>query len=655
MDKNLTNEEMLRLTLGASCWTTNDLGGKLPSLRVSDSTSGIRLQGHEPKTPEDYAVETLKPTTCYPSEQTMAQTWDPDLIKRMASALADDAIEHDVDVVLGPGINIKRLPIGGRNFEYFSEDPLLAGTLAASYIDGLQEKHIGATAKHYLANNGELARRGNSSEIDERTLHEIYFRTWKYALVSKPWCVMESYNALNGEWMYRNVPALRYLREGLHFEGLLMSDWEATRNEADAINAGIDLTMPFRYKKEEERKQELQEGKIKEGALKQDAEHVLSLLKKNEEEKKLRHVDLTLEQRDQVAFEVAANGIVLAKNDGVLPLKKEQKIALTGIPCYERIFGGGSAMTEPIKPFVPLEKAFQEGGYSNAHFFYTVVDQYGKTVAVETWDDIKECAEQADVVVLAFGSGQYDQCEGRDREDISLPHDWIIMEKELAAHAKKLVLVVYGGTVFDLTPIEKDMNAILLCGYLGQNQSQATFAVLSGKVNPSGKTAETWPLSLMDVPAMHAKRDYHETVYMEQLKVGYRYFGTDIPVLYPFGYGLSYSHFTYGKLKADVQGNDVVCEVSLKNDSDVAGSEVIEIYAHPRRFLLPRPEEELRAYQKVHLEPGETKTVTLRFAKDELSYYDPDEHRWILEKGDYEIRWNKDAAHIIDKKMIRIQ
>ena len=591
--KQISNTEKLRLVMAKDWWETDDLDGKIGKIKVSDGPVGLRCLA----VTDSWANDSIYPSVAYPCYQMLSQTWNVSLAHKMGRAIADDCIDHNVDVLLGPGINVKRTPLCGRNFEYYSEDPYVAGMFGKSFIEGVQEGHVGTSLKHYCCNNREYSRYWWSSEVDERTLREIYLKPFEIAVQAKPWTVMTSYNLVNGIRMSANKKLNNLLREELGFDGVIVSDWEAVQNPLESLHAGLDLEFPHNEKHAEEMRAHLVAGRIDLECLDVSASRMVALAEKATEEKKFREVQYSVEERIAISQEVEEEGIVLLKNNGVLPIT-EGKICVTGAPAHLYYHGGGSSAVIPNRPYMPLDEAFRNLGY-DAFYTESIGKIYG--VLVSMGNLRKACAEsgKSDVTILTVGTGAGVEVEETDRQDIKLSPEELDALHYLRKHSKKLVVVVYAGSAVDLTEFDKLADAVVLAVFGGQNVSQAVANVLTGKVNPSGRLTETYAYSLADIPSEHTYRDESVMVYEEGLNVGYRYFETKgVKVLYPFGYGLSYSEFEYSDLKVEVKDDHVDVKLQVENVSDVDGKEVIQLYVNEVHPVVYRPVRELKALTK---------------------------------------------------------
>lgn len=649
--KQISNTEKLRLVMAKDWWETDDLDGKIGKIKVSDGPVGLRCLA----VTDSWANDSIFPSVAYPCYQMLSQTWNVLLAHKMGRAIADDCIDHNVDVLLGPGINIKRTPLCGRNFEYYSEDPYVAGMFGKSFIEGVQEGHVGTSLKHYCCNNREYSRYWWSSEVDERTLREIYLKPFEIAVQAKPWTVMTSYNLVNGIRMSANKKLNNLLREELGFDGVIVSDWEAVQNPLESLHAGLDLEFPHNEKHAEEMRAHLVAGRIDLECLDVSASRMVALAEKATEEKKLREVQYSVEERIAISQEVEEEGIVLLKNNGVLPIT-EGKICVTGAPAHLYYHGGGSSTVIPNRPYMPLDEALRNLG-CDAFYTESIGKIYG--VLVSMGNIRKACAEsgKSDVTILTVGTGAGVEVEETDRQDIKLSPEELDALHYLRKHSKNLVVVVYAGSAVDLTEFDKLADAVVLAGFGGQNVSQAVANVLTGKVNPSGRLTETYAYSLADIPSEHTYRDESVMVYEEGLNVGYRYFETKgVKVLYPFGYGLSYSEFEYSDLKVEVKDDHVDVKLQVENVSDVDGKEVIQLYVNEVHPVVYRPVRELKAFDKVFVKAHNKVEVKFRLEREVFSYFSSSKGKWTVNPGNFiiEIRRNAHEIELVERISINL-
>ena len=639
--KNITNEEKLRLVMAKDWWETDDLGGKIGKVKVSDGPVGLRCLA----VTDSWANDSIYPSVAYPCYQMLSQTWNLSLAHKMGRAIADDCIAHNVDVLLGPGVNIKRTPLCGRNFEYYSEDPYIAGMFGKHFIEGVQEGHVGTSLKHYCCNNREYSRYWLSSEVDERTLYEIYLKPFEIAVQAKPWTVMTSYNLVNGVRMSANKKLNSVLREEFGFDGVIVSDWEAVQDPLDSLHSGLDLEFPHNEKHAEVMREHLAAGRVDLECLDKSASRIVTLAERATKEKVLREVRYSVEERIAISQEVEEEGIVLLKNNGVLPLQ-EGKIHVTGVPAHIYYHGGGSSAVIPNRPFVPLDEALRNLGY-DAFYSESIGKIYGANVSMGNIRQACSNSEQSDVTILTVGTGAGAEVEETDRRDIKLTPEELDALVFLRKHSKKLVVVVYAGSAVDLSEFDRLSDAVVLAGFGGQNVSRAVANVLTGKINPSGRLTETYAYSVDDIPSEHTYRDETVMVYEERLNVGYRYFETKgVDVLYPFGYGLSYSEFEYSDLKVQVKDKYVDVSVQVENVSNLDGKEVVQLYVSEVHPVLYRPVRELKAFDKVFVKAHEKVKVKFQLGKEAFSYFSISQNQWVVNPGKYIIEICKNVHDI---------
>lgn len=646
---NISDVEKLKLVMAKDWWETDDLDGKIGKVKVSDGPVGLRCLA----VTDSWVNDSIYPSVAYPCYQMLSQTWNVSLAHKMGRAIADDCIEHNVDVLLGPGVNIKRTPLCGRNFEYFSEDPYVAGMFGKAFIEGVQEGHVGTSLKHYCCNNREYSRYWLSSEVDERTLREIYLKPFEIAVQAKPWTIMTSYNLVNGVRMSANKKLNGLLRDEFGFDGVIVSDWEAVQDPLDTLHAGLDLEFPHNEKHAQEMREHLEKGHIDLTCLDKCAGRIVALGNKAAAEKKLQKIQYSVEERINISREIEEEGIVLLKNNGVLPLEGG-KIYVTGLPSQIYYHGGGSSAVIPNRPFVSLDEALRNLGY-DAFYSESIGKIYGANVSMGNIRQACLHSDQSDVTILTVGTGAGAEVEETDRRDIKLTPEELDALRYLRAHSNKLVVVVYAGSAVDLKNFDELADAVVLAGFGGQNVSQAVANVLTGKVNPSGKLTETYAFSIDDIPSENTPRNEAVMVYEEKLDVGYRYFESrGVDVLYPFGYGLSYSKFEYSDLKINVEVDCVTVSFWVENMSDVDGKEVVQLYVHEAHPVVERPIRELKAFEKVFIRAHEKLEVTFKLGADAFSYYSITQNKWVINPGEFLIEIGKNAHEILLSEKIKL-
>mgnify|MGYP005774712053 FL=1 len=631
----LQTEQKLRLLCGNGAWRTDDLDGLLPQAVMSDGPVGLRTM----RKGADVREETI-PAVAYPSVQVLANTWNTSLAREMGAMLADDCRERGVNLLLAPGVNIKRHPLNGRNFEYFSEDPLLAGEMSKAYVEGLQENGVGACVKHFCCNNLEYDRLHQSSEVDERTLRELYYRPFAIACEAKPVSVMCSYNRINGTYASEYEKGFEMLRGDCGFDGAVISDWGAVRDRCAAAAAGLDLEMPFDEKNYKKLLADYEAGKLTDEQLDACAGRVIDLALRLEEMGKGKKVRSAVSEREEAAKCIAAEGMVLLKNDGALPLQAGAKVSVSG--CYAKpddarlLAGGGSSQVEWAKNAFDLPAALSACG------FETVYEEgFGIDTIWSFRQDVRAAAENAagsDVQIVCVGTGNGLEFEEGDRRSMRLP---AVQEKailEAAKRNKNTVVVIFAGAAIDMSAWIDDVNAVLFAGFPGMGGDEVLAELLAGKRNPSGKLSETFPLALADVPAANVPCGAGATLYREGLDVGYRYFATyGVPVLFPFGHGLSYSDFRYVGLCLKEENGALAVRFTIENVSARAGEETAQLYVRPCAPRVYRPDRELKAFSKQKIGAGGSVSVCCRLERSAFAYWSASRDCWTVDDGVYEI------------------
>ena len=653
----MTLEEKAALCTGASAWTTTPIERLgIPELLCSDGPHGVRRQAnvHE-------MGEKSLPATCFPTASCLASSWDLDLISQMGQALAEECKALGVDMLLGPGVNMKRSPLGGRNFEYFSEDPFLAGEMAASFINGVQSQGVGTSLKHFAVNNQEFQRFSISAEVDERTLREIYLPAFEKAVKkAQPWSVMCSYNKVNGTFASEHHHLLtEILKDEWGFEGLVVSDWGAVRDRVAALKGGLDWEMPGPQERRVKAVVEaVRSGELDEAVLDESVRRILRIVFKAKETAKTASFDV--DGHHELAHKIATEGMVLLKNNGILPLKGQQHIAVIGHAAEEAHFqGGGSSHINPTKVAVPFKELQAQAG--NAELTYAEGYPADNSSRPEMIADAVKLAQAADVAILYIALPTFKESEGYDRRDLDLTQQQVALIKAVSAVQPKTVVVLNNGSPVVMSDWIDGVAAVLEAYMMGQAGGAAIAEVLYGKVNPSGKLAETFPLRLVDTPAyLNWPGSAGSVRHGEGLYIGYRYYDArEVPVLFPFGYGLSYTTFAYSNLKVsastfkDVEGLTISLDVT--NTGQVAGKEVVQVYVHDQVSGLERPVKELKGFAKVELQPGETKSVSIALDFRAFAYYHPEYKQWITESGEFDLLVGASATDIRQSATVTLQ
>ncbi|MBK8027157.1 MAG: glycoside hydrolase family 3 C-terminal domain-containing protein [Chloroflexi bacterium] len=650
----LTLEEKAALSIGATPWQTlavDRLG--LPHITVADGPHGVRRSVDAAS-----LISSSHPATCYPVAAALAATWDKDLLYELGQALGEECLALDVDILLGPGINIKRSPLCGRNFEYLSEDPLLAGELSASLIQGVQSKGVGTSLKHFAVNNQETRRFTMNAVVDERTLHEIYLTGFEIAVKrGKPWTVMCAYNKLNGERCAESPSLLTsILRDQWGFEGFVMSDWGAVWDRVASLRAGLDLQMPGPSPHGiTEVVEAVRRGQLDEAVLDRTVERLLSIVLRARATHKTGTFDV--DAHHALARRIASEAVVLLKNEGgLLPLSGDETVAVIGKAALMPVFqGGGSSHVKATRVDAPVVQ-MQE----RAEVHYAACDDMAPVVDAAMIAEAVTVAKDADVAVLFIALPSRIESEGYDRADLDLTPQQVALIQAVAAVQPRTVVVLNNGSAVNMQPWIDSAPAVLEAWLPGQAGAAAVVDVLYGAVNPSGRLAETFPLDLSDTPPYLNFPGENDTVrYGEGLFVGYRgYEALDRPVLFPFGFGLSYTRFAYSNLRVSHDGftyaDTITVSVDVANTGARAGKEVVQLYVADPVSRLRRPVKELKAFAKVALEPGETKTVEMTLDARAFSYYDPVYGQWIAEAGEFEIAVGASSADIRLRKTVTL-
>ena len=655
----MTLEEKAVLLTGNGWWATHPIDRLgVPSISLTDGPHGVRKG-------QGAGLSTSVPATCFPTASALSCSWDADLIREVGVALGEESQAIDVQILLGPGINMKRSPLGGRNFEYFSEDPVLAGRLAAAYIEGVQSQGVGTSLKHYAVNNQEFERMATSSNVDERTLHEIYLPAFEIAVrEGKPWTVMSSYNLVNGVYASEHEELLRdILREKWGFAGFVVSDWGGINDRVAGLKAGTNLEMPGsgRYNANKI-VQAVQSGALSADQLDESVREVLAVILRAHDGHKAG-VSLDVDGHHALARKAASESIVLLKNvDRLLPLNVNELkgIALIGefakLPRYQ---GSGSSQVNPTQVSNAYDELVKIAG-DDQKFVYAVGYNSEGEVTERLLDDARKAAVRAEVAIVFAGLPDSYESEGFDRASLDLPLGHQQLIEAVASVQPNIAVVLMNGSAVTMPWADK-AKAIVEAWLGGQAGGGALADVLTGAVNPSGKLAETFPNSIYDTPTFpHFPARNRHANYGEGIFIGYRYYDTkNLRPLFPFGFGLSYTTFSYTGIKAaatSIKDTDALTvEVSVKNTGPVAGKEVVQFYLREQHPLVLRPEKELRAFQKVTLSPGEEKTVTFRLSKRDFAYYDSALRAWSVHSGNFDILAGGSSRDLPLKATIEMQ
>ena len=636
---DLTLEEKASLTSGGDAWHLQGVQSKgIPGYMITDGPHGLRksLASSTGETDLNDSV----PATCFPPAAGLSSSWNPELIHKVGEAMAEECIQEKVAVILGPGVNVKRNPLGGRCFEYWSEDPYLAGHEAVGIVAGVQSKGVGTSLKHFAANNQETDRLRIDAKISQRALREIYFPAFEYIVKeAQPWTIMCAYNRLNGvhcaqnRWLLTDV-----LRDEWGFEGIVMSDWGADHDRVASLNAGLNLEMPPSYT-DDQIVYAARDGRIQPEQLDRMAQSMIALVNKSRAAMSIDNYRFDVDAHNEVARQAAVESMVLLKNDdAILPVSSAAKIAVIGefarTPRYQ---GGGSSHITPTK-MVSFLDALDERGVDVRFAPGITLDLEPADAALEA--QAVEAAQDADVVLMFLGLPEAAESEGFDRESLDIPAKQIQLLEAVAARNENIVVVLSNGSVVSVAPWAANAKGILESWLLGQAGGSALADVIFGQVSPSGKLAQSIPLDINDDPSMvnwpgeEGHVDYGEGVF-----VGYRYYDTyGKAVDYPFGYGLSYADFAISGVKAEKTGaNSAVVSATITNLSDVDAAETVQVYVAPGKAAVARPKHELKGFKKVFLKAGESAEVSFELDERAFAYWSEKFNDWHVESGEYGI------------------
>ncbi|MDA8438378.1 MAG: glycoside hydrolase family 3 C-terminal domain-containing protein [Propionibacterium sp.] len=659
----LSLEEKASLTSGSHFWYTQPIERLgVPRIMVSDGPHGLRAQPDTGDGGDHVGLGGSLPATCFPTAAAIASSWSPALLRRIGEALAEEARAINLSVILGPGINMKRSPLCGRNFEYFSEDPFLAGELAVGIVDGIQSRGVGVSVKHFAANNQETDRLRVSADVSMRALREIYLPAFERVVTaSQPWTIMCSYNKINGVSSSENTWLLTdVLRDEWGFRGLVVSDWGAVYHRVPAAKAGLDLEMPPTAGSPAELVDAVRSGELDEQVVTDRARAVLTLVAKGSHVLEL-HETADLDAHHALAREAAATSVVLLKNDdNILPLATDRRLAVIGeFARTPRFQGAGSSQVNPTRIDTALDAltaAFPEVTFAAG---FGVDDPAHDDVLA---DEAVTAASAADVVVAFLGlPGSYES-EGFDRTHMRLPESQLGLLARLRAANPHLVVVLANGSTIELGQVTPHVKGLVEAWLGGQASGSAVVDVLIGAVNPSGHLAETFPLRLEDNPShLNFPGDSGHVSYGEGLYIGYRgYDKAARGVAFPFGYGMSYTTFDYDDLQVSVTGSvadgtlAATVSVAVTNTGDAAGADVVQIYVRDPESTAGRPVRELKGFARVDLQPGASETATVRLDQRAFSYWSDLLDRWVVEAGEFVIEAAYDSRTIAASTSITI-
>ena len=654
--KQMTLEEKAAFCSGHDFWHTKAIERLgVPAVMMCDGPHGLRKQEGEG---DHLGINKSIETVCYPTAAALASSFDRDVMKQLGEALGQECQAENVAMLLGPGLNIKRSPLCGRNFEYFSEDPYLAGEMGAAYVQALQSKGIAACAKHFACNDQETLRMSGSSNMDERTLREIYLPAFEAVVKKgKTRSLMCAYNAINGTFCAENKLLLTdILRDEWHSDAFVVTDWGAVKDRAKGVAAGLDLEMPGGPNATgEEIVEAVRQGTLTEADLDKTVLRLLQFVKDCVDQRK---PDAAIDRNAcrKLARKLAGECAVLMKNESeILPLKENQKVAFIGEfaekPRYQ---GAGSSHINVLHAVSALETAGDAVLYARGY------DAHSATTDEALLKEAIEAAKKVDIVVIFAGLPDAFETEGADRDHMRLPDNQNELIKAVSEANPHTVVVLHGGSPVEL-PWLNQVPA-LLCVYLGGEQvGAATVDLLYGKVNPSGHLAETWPIRLQDNPSyLNFPGEEGVVTYAEGIFVGYRYYDKkEMPVNFCFGHGLSYTQFEYANLKLDKESltdqDTLTVSVDVKNIGSVAGKAAVQLYLSDKESTVRRPVRELRAFEKVALQPGEIKTVTFTLDKRAFAYWEPKCHDFYVESGEFVIEIGESSRDIRLNQSVRVE
>jgi len=635
----MTLDEKASLCSGLDFWTTKSVERlKIPSIFLTDGPHGLRKS----TITTSFAGDVV-PATCFPSASSLAASWDIKLVEEVGKAIGEECQANQVQIILGPGVNIKRSPLCGRNFEYYSEDPILAGEMGAAWVRGVQSQGVGTSLKHFACNNQENQRMTVSVEVDDRTLREIYLKPFEIIVKKEqPWSVMASYNRINGiyscenEWLLNEV-----LRNEWGYKGFVVSDWGAVNDRVTGIQARMNLQMPG-GPTNQSIINAVNQGILGVSDLDQVVTDLLRVTLKAESLKK-NNFTYDADQHHNLARKAGSECIVLLKNENsILPIDNQEpkKIAVIGYFAQNpRYLGGGSSILQPTKVDIPYNEIVRMAGNK---ILLTFADGYSEkdTTDKQTINKAVNAARGADLAIIFAGLPESYESEGYDRRHLNLPENQNRLISTIAVAQKNIIVVLYNGSPVTM-PWLNEVDAVLLGGINGQATGGAIADVLFGKVNPSGKLAETYPLKLQDNPSyFNFPGENQEVHYSERIFVGYRYYDIkNVETLFPFGYGLSYTTFEYSDIQLSgkrINDTDpLIVTVKVTNTGNVKGKEVVQLYVVDYESTYLRPVKELKAFTKVELQPGESKNVIFSLGYSDFAFYNPTVKDWVVETGDF--------------------
>ena len=659
----MTLEEKAGLCSGADFWHTKGIERLgIPSVMVSDGPHGLRKQEDEA---DHLGINDSIKAVCFPAGCATASSFDRNLLEELGEIIGNECQAENISTILGPAMNIKRSPLCGRNFEYYSEDPLVSSEMASAFVRGVQSKSVGTSPKHFMANNQEYHRMTSSSEMDERTMREIYLASFENMVKKeKPWTIMNSYNKLNGTYLCENKEMLSdILRDEWGFDGYVMTDWGAMNERVEALKAGCNLEMPASGgKTDKEIVDAVRSGELDEAVLDQRCEEFLNIIFRYMENRDANAV-FDREKDHGKARHIEEECIVLLKNeDSILPLSPEQKTAFIGkYAAAPRFQGGGSSHINSFKTESALDALDAADGIKKENIVYAQgYDDLEDKTDEALLREAAEAAKSAETAVIFAGLPDSFESEGYDRTHMQMPQCQITLIEEVAKVQPNTVVVLHNGTPVEMPWIDK-VKAVVEVYLGGQAVGGATVNVLYGNTNPSGHLAETFPIRVQDTPCYFTYGGEHDkSVYSEGVFVGYRYYASkEMNVLFPFGHGLSYTTFSYSNLTVEKkrirESETLRVSVDVTNTGNRFGKEVVQLYVAPKNSTVIRPVRELRAFEKTGIAPGETKTVTFLLDSRAYAYWSTEIHGWHVESGEYEIQIGKNAQDIVLSRTVYVE
>lgn len=659
----MTLEEKAGLCSGEDFWHTKGIERLgIPSVMVSDGPHGLRKQEDEA---DHLGINDSIKAVCFPAGCATASSFDRDLLEELGEIIGNECQAENISTILGPAMNIKRSPLCGRNFEYYSEDPLVSSEMASAFVRGVQSKSVGTSPKHFMANNQEYHRMTSSSEMDERTMREIYLASFENMVKKeKPWTIMNSYNKLNGTYLCENKEMLSdVLRDEWGFDGYVMTDWGAMNERVEALKAGCNLEMPASGgKTDKEIVDAVRSGELDEDVLDKRCEEFLNIVFRYIENRD-ETVVFDREQDHEKARHIEEECIVLLKNeDDILPLSPEQKTAFIGkYAAAPRFQGGGSSHINSFKTESALDALDTADGIKKENIIYAQgYDDLEDKTDEELLREAVEAAKSAETAVIFAGLPDSFESEGYDRTHMRMPQCQITLIEEVAKVQPNTVVVLHNGAPVEMPWIDK-VKAVVDVYLGGQAVGGATVNILYGNTNPSGHLAETFPIRVQDTPCYLTYGGEHDkSVYSEGVFVGYRYYASkEMNVLFPFGHGLSYTTFSYSNLTVEKErireSETLRVSVDVTNTGDRFGKEVVQLYVAPKNSTVIRPVRELRGFDKIGLAPGETKTVTFLLDSRAYAYWSTEIHDWHVESGEYEIQIGKSAQDIVLSRTVYVE